>query len=357
MTTVFCVRCGDEVPEEELHDALCEACFLEEHEFSLLPEVVDLEACVHCGARRRGEEQWVDEDVPLPEAVRRAVGEALRVEQRMEDPQIFMDVLEEDPRNFTVQVVVDGLVEHVHVREPHTTRVRLKGATCTRCSRFHGGYFESIVQLRRGGDRGVEADEMRAARNIAQDVVERLRAKKGDRNAFILKEEELHGGLDLYIGTSRAGRVISRSIADAYGGRVTDSATLTGQQDGQDVYRVTYSVRLPPYRLGDLVVFQDALHIVRDVGSKHVRLQRLPDLAYVTEEQGDLEDAPVVRREELEEAVVVSHQGGEIQVLDPRSYETVTLEAPPDLPRDLETVQVARHGNRLAVLPPGADAT
>lgn len=353
---MFCVECGREVAEGDLRESLCSTCFLDSRSFTVAPDVVDLHVCVHCGARREGEEDWVDEDLPAVEAVQRAVGDRVRVERVVEDPHLYLDVATEDPRNYRVQVTVDGLVQGLHVEEHHQVRVRLKRDTCTRCSRFHGGYFEAIVQLRRDGDRPVDEEELVEAVEVADDVVERVRARRGDRNAFVLKEERIHGGLDLYIGTSKAARAIARAWSDAFGGRLGDSATLVGEEDGQEQYRVTYSVRLPAFRMGDVLEWRDELHEVRSISSKQVRLRRLADHVVSTAEQEDLEGAPVVPRSESRDAVVVSRGQDEIQVLDPWSYDTRTVSVASPPPAGTESVAVVRHGDTLAVLPgdPGA---
>lgn len=353
---MFCVECGEEVAEGDLRESLCPSCFLDSRSFTLAPDVVDVHVCVHCGARREGQEDWVDEDLPVVEAVQRAVGDRIRVERVVEDPHVYLDVETEDPRNYRVQVTVDGLVQGLHVEEHHQTRVRLKRDTCTRCSRFHGGYFEAIVQLRRDGDRDVDEAELEEAMGLADDVVDRVRSQRGDRNAFILKEERIHGGVDLYIGTSRAARAIAKAWSDAFGARLSDSATLVGEEDGQDQYRVTYSVRLPAYRVGDVLEWDDELHEVQSISSKQVRLRRLADHVVVTVEQDDLGEAPVVPRSESREAVVVSRGSSEIQVLDPWTYETRTVSVASPPPADRESVPVVRHGDAMAVLPGGSGA-
>jgi nonsense-mediated mRNA decay protein 3 len=352
---VFCVECGRDAPEEDLRESLCPSCFLDSRDFSLAPDVVDLHVCVHCGARKEGEEDWVDEDLPLLQAVQSAVGDRVRVERQVEDPHVYLDVETEDPRNYRVQVTVDGLVERLHMEEHHQVRVRLKRDTCTRCSRFHGGYFEAIVQLRRARDREVDEAELHQALEMAEDIVERVRAEQGDRNAFILKQERIHGGLDLYVGTSKAARAIAQALSNAFGGKLEDSATLVGEQDGQERYRVTYSVRLPAYRVGDVVEWDDELHQVRSVSSKRIRLRRLADHVVASAEQEDLEEAPVIPRDEARDAVIVSRGPDEVQVLDPWTYDTRTLSVGAQPPPGSESVEVVRHRDTLAVLPDGGD--
>lgn len=352
---MFCVECGDEVPDGELRDALCPRCFLSSTAWSSLPALVDVEVCVHCGARRRGGTAWVDEERPMEEVVEAAVREAMGVERRVEEPRVHMVIEPEDVRNHRAAVTVEGTVEGLEFHDEHETRVRLKNATCTRCSRFHGGYFESTVQLRRDGPDGLGTDELQEASRLVEAIVDRVRRVQGDRDAYVLRMEPHHGGLDVQLGTTAAGRAVARGLAEELGGRLGESPQLAGRKEGEDVYRMAYSVRVPPFRVGDVVVHDDAVLLVRSIGSKHVRAVLLPSLDAITVERDRLEHATVLKAADAEEAVVVSRRGREVQVLDPQTFRTVTVQAPPRLSRALETVPVHRYRDRLILRPPSLD--
>ncbi len=51
---MFCVVCGKET-DEELRRGECASCYLEKNVLASVKENVDVEVCVHCHARRRGE--------------------------------------------------------------------------------------------------------------------------------------------------------------------------------------------------------------------------------------------------------------------------------------------------------------
>jgi len=97
---------------------------------------------------------------------------------------------------------------------------------CPDCSRASGGYFEAIIQLR-GDAKKVEESAKK---------LERLLSNK----TFISKIEEMHGGVDLFVGNSRT----TSGILQELGFKPTISTKLFGKKEGKKLYRVTYAIGL-----------------------------------------------------------------------------------------------------------------
>lgn len=347
---MFCVECGEEAGDR-LVRGLCHECFRKKGGFSHVPPTVDFEVCVHCGARKRGE-QWVmlHRGEPWENVIEQSVLDAIDVERGFSVRGRRVEIEPEDERNYTVHVHVQGLAEGVRLEEEHTTRARIKNATCLRCSRYQGGYFEGIVQLR-ADRRDLTKEELRRMRLTASRVIERI-VDEGDPNAFVLKDEEVHGGLDVYVGTTGAGRTICKAIAQEYGGRVKEHPKLVGRsRDGQDMYRVTFAVRIPNYQPGEYVVYEDRVHEVVQITPKLVTLRALRDGRQIKVEWDVLENVPVLRRDEAKEAVVVSRSDGELQVLDPWTYATVSVLAPPGGAQGGDTIRVLKWEGELLAIP------
>ncbi|MHB8586180.1 MAG: 60S ribosomal export protein NMD3 [Thermoplasmatota archaeon] len=328
---VFCVACGKE--SEPLSErGLCRECFAERTTVVRLPEHVDVEMCVHCGSRKIGE-IWTPrgQGAPADDAQRARLAEeasadAAQIVRDIERPAVRAIAIQQDSRNYAVTVEVTGLVPPFPVKGSATTVARVKRATCLRCSRIQGGYFEGIVQLRATG-RKLIPDEFVQARRTADRVVERI-VDQGDRNAFVLKEEEQDGGLDIYMGTNNVGRVTAKAIAEAMGGKLTEHAKIVGVKDGLDLFRVTFSVKIPQYRSGDVVIVEDRPKIVQTIGTKTVTLRDAETMQIESVEREHFRPSRIIARSDAREAVVVTRRGSELDVLDPWTYATVTLRAP-----------------------------
>ncbi|MHC1635840.1 MAG: NMD3-related protein [Candidatus Methanospirareceae archaeon] len=227
----FCPKCGRR--NDEFIQSLCKECFLEEIK---LLEVGDLEitVCKRCnnyfkGRKRTSVEKEVEDFVK--KEIRRRYGYDVKVR-----------VEEEERRRGSVEVSLDieAEIEGVRIEERGKKRIILKRSVCERCNKQASGYYEAIVQIR-AKDRVPTEEEEEIATEIAHLLL-------GEAD-FISKIETLREGLDLYVSSIECGRKISREISKRLGGNITESRKLYGRKEGRNVYRVTFSVRLPTERL------------------------------------------------------------------------------------------------------------
>ncbi len=348
MPKPFCVVCGKET-DEELRSGVCAPCFLATNTLASLPEHVDVEVCVHCHSRKRGE-IWLPGFGSMEPIVEEAIREAVAWDKRTEKPRLDVEVTPEDERNFSVKVMARGVAEGLPFEQDLSTRSRIKGATCIRCSRIQGGYYEAIVQIR-ATKRDLEQSELRAIRVLASRFIERV-VEGGDRNAFVLRDLEEHGGLDIYMGTTNAGRMLARLVATEFGGKITDHAKTVGQKDGLDIIRLTFAVRLPEYRAGDYLILGDDVVEVTHIGIKTVGLMDVRNGRTRHVERPSLDRATILPRNEAKEAVIVTRATGELQVLDPWNYQTVSVLIPHGMEVVGDAVEVVKYEGELLVLRP-----
>lgn len=348
LSSVFCVVCGKET-DEELRGGECESCYLEKNVLATVKDHVDVEVCVHCHARKRGE-IWMQGHGSFEPIVVDAVHEAVGFAKVVQKARLDVDVRPEDERNFSVTILASGVADGVPFEKELKTRSRIKNATCLRCSRVQGGYYEAIVQVR-AAKREMDLPEKRAIKQLASRFIERI-VTEGDRNAFVLRDEDADRGLDIYMGTTNSGRMLAKAIATEYGGKTTEHAKTVGQKDGLDLIRMTFAVRLPEYRTGDIVLLQEQPFLVSSVGAKTVQLTELRTGKLRHVERAEVERALVLPPKDAREAVVVSAAGDELQLLDPWTYATVSVLRPASLQILGETVPVLKHDGELIIVPP-----
>ena len=254
-----------------------------------------------------------------------------------------------DPRNFEGEVEVtldiDGHEETVRDR----TIVRVKNTVCQRCSRQLGNYYESILQVR--------SPEKELEKSLQAEVLESVLDKvdqqsRSNRQIFISKVEEMHGGLDFYLSSISLGKGLSRDLVNEYGAELKESSTLVGRKDdGSDMYRVTYLVRMPVYKQGDVVLQNDVPHHIVSLSKNAVKLLNLRDFRIQTVKPADMRALKVVRkREEIQDAVVVNAGEGEAQVLHPGNFRTVDIRLPTGFQAG-ETVRVVEHEGEILLIP------
>ena len=144
--------------------------------------------------------------------------------------------------------------------------------------------------------------------------------------------ELVTGGVDVYLSSMSLGKSLARELADHYCAETKESPKLVGQTtDGQDMYRITYLVRLPEYHVGDVVRFQGHWCKLVRVSSGGGRVIDLMDFRERAVRRADMTEIKLYEAGgDLPEATVVSRSGEEIQVLDPHSFATVDLKVPAD---------------------------
>jgi nonsense-mediated mRNA decay protein 3 len=246
-----------------------------------------------------------------------------------------------------------GIVRENFVEEEVVVPVKISRETCTRCGRIAGDYYASTVQVR-AEDRTPTDEEIERAEEIAHDVVAEMEAT-GDRNAFVTEEGDTDDGVNLKVSTTNIGKKIAAKLVEEFGGSYSDSETLvTEDEDGEEVYRVTYAVRLPPYRPGEVIDPGDdggpvLVRSVRDT----LKGRRLATGERYEMPVEDLGDATRLgsREDAVETTLVAVEDDRAVQVLDPETYEPKTIARPGDLDADADTIRVLKHREGLHVLP------
>ncbi len=361
----FCPRCGDTVPDrsEPLPDAardgraaaLCDACYLDDFDLVDAPERIEVPVCATCGAVRRGS-SWRDvgardyTDVAV-DATREALGvhvDARAVEWGVDPEQV-------DENTVRMRCRFTGVVRETPVEAEATVDVKMSRGACDRCGRIAGGYHNALVQVRAVG-RTPTGEERSRAVDLAHAYVAEREAT-GDRNAFVTEVDEHADGVDVKISTAQMGQGVATRVTRELGGTAEHHPTLvTEDEDGDEVYRVTYAVRLPAFTPGDVVDPGDGGGpvLVRGVGDRVTGVRLASGERWTSSREAGLDpDARKVgeRSDAVETALVAVEDDHAVRVLDPKTYETVSVPRPDHLDADAETVPVLRSRAGLHVLP------
>lgn len=322
MTTLFCPKCGKDT--DNFYDNVCGQCFIGDKKLLECLAVLSARLCPTCGSVFKRGKWSLKEDES--ETIIDCVKNALKLEKQARNIELTLSPKQLDYSRYNIHIDAKAEIKGVAITASQDTEVRINWETCDTCSRISGGYFEGIVQIR--ADRRIPTkEELRRCRSIADDVAARAQ-EKGDRLAFIAKTEELDEGADLYVGSIKLGKQICRAVIDIFGGKFTESPKLVGQKNGEDLYRITFALRLPEFVRGDIISVDDRVIEVQSCG-KHVSGTDLDTGRRFIENFNDLlQVKKLSRRLDAVSAVLVADEGKTIQVMDPETFETVTLKRP-----------------------------
>jgi len=359
----FCPRCGDPVPTRaeplpgEPRDRdrrLCDACYFEDFALVDAPERIEVLVCSGCGAVHRGN-RWVDVDArDYTDVAVDEVREALGVHVDARNVTWAVDPEQVDENTIRMHCQFTGVVRETPLEESVVVPVKISRGTCDRCGRIAGGYYNAIVQVRATDRTPTAAERNRAVERAEAYIGDRESA--GDRNAFITEVEEVDDGVDIRISTTQMGEGVATRIVRELGGSVESYPTLvTEDGDGNEVYRVTYAVRLPKFTPGDVIAPDDDAGpvLVRSVSGnlKGVRLAS-GDPYEASFDDEELAARRLTTREDAVETTVVAVEDAHaVQVLDPETYEAKTVSRPTFFDADAETVPVVKTRAGLHLLP------
>ncbi len=342
---LFCPNCGQR-SDNEIDNGLCAQCFLDRFDLVKCQPILVAKVCTTCGSFLQDGKKWVKCD-PISIATA-TVRSQLHINPAAEDVHISF-APETLGENMRVYVHVGAMVKGMNVSKDIDVDVRIDRKSCDRCRLIAGGYYEAIVQLR-AENRFPTADERSKCKDIADNVINRL--QKRDRMTFISDIRELREGIDIYVVPTYAGEQISKAIIERFGGNFSRAAKLAGRREGRDLYRVSFAVRLPQFRVGDIISIGDHIIDITSMG-KRIIGTNLKTGTRFNSDLGDVVGAYLLcHRSDAKTTVLTMVQDDDIQVLDPDSYEPIILSRPTFLSaKGGDEISVIKTSNGIFVLP------
>ncbi len=318
----FCVKCGKDC--EEVIDGLCTDCFLEGRKLVSMPHHVNLQVCTNCGEYLVHDE-WCDSDrMKIVEDIGISQMSVVREARVVE---VGACVEEQDRNNYVVHVQASLEVSGVVVESECSVIVRIKNTVCKRCSRILGNYYESILQIR--------TNERDLSPGLRKEVLARVdhyvgQQSKTNRDIFVSKIESVQGGIDIYLSSIQLGKALAKFLTDSYSAETNEAAKLVGQtRDGQDMYRVTYLVRLPDFHVDDVVEFDGRNYVLTKVSNAGGRIIDLANFREKSIKRTEMNDLKVISKaEDLKDVTVISRSNRDLQVMHPTTYTTLDLQVP-----------------------------
>ncbi|MFB6068901.1 MAG: 60S ribosomal export protein NMD3 [Halobacterium sp.] len=359
--TSFCPRCGDPVEADgdgatRREQSLCDACYFDGFEFVDAPDRIEVQVCARCGAVHRGN-RWVDVDArDYTDVAVEETSEALGVHVEAEDVEWEVRPEQVDENTIRMHCLFSGVVRGDVRTEEVTVPVKVSRQTCKRCGRIAGDSYASVVQVRANG-RDPTSEETERATELAHQIVADMEAT-GDRNAFVTDVSEAESGIDVKLSTNKIGLKLARKLVEEFGGGFEDHETLvTEDEDGNEVYRVTYAVRFPEFTRGDVIDLADddgGPVVVRSVHGNLKGVRVTTGEPYeASYEDGDSPDARKLGSvaDATDATVVAVEDENSIQILDPETYESETVPRPDYVDPDASTVPALKSRAGLHVLP------
>ncbi len=339
-----CPKCGG--PSNE---GLCDLCALESTELLSCPERIEITVCSVCGAKLvKG--RWVPSQASVEKLAYDAACSAICAHEGLSKPNLDVKLVKTGATRYMAMVDLKGTFRSMPAEAERQFEVRILSMACDRCSRRAGRYFESTIQIRASLREPTER-EMEVSKKMAQEMTE-TGYKYGDQLSFVQDIKKTEGGIDIVLGSTQLGRQISKVISERFGGRLTETSKLVGRRDGRDLYRSTILVRLPRFKLGDIIRLKGVVHEVVGFDGKRIYLAALKGGHKTVVTDDEVEDAQMLgNRNKSRKATVVAGDGKMLEIMDPDTYKVILASRPKGLEvQPGQEVEIVRSGDEYIVL-------
>ncbi len=241
-----------------LIEGLCAECYLSENRLVKAPDNLVLKVCNTCSGyllNNSFRDIVLDPRSEYLEGAKELVSSEIEVLQesaegiRFEDFEdsegvdVSFDAEYTSPEDIMVELEV--WVKFFNTENPlhdqDRVRVKLSKTTCEVCQKQKTGYYEALLQIR--GKDEIPEEKLRKILKKLQAKFQKTYGK--NRDEFVAKIQQKHGGLDLYTSSADVAKELGRFIKYEYGAKLEESAELVGEtDDGQRKYRVTVLARI-----------------------------------------------------------------------------------------------------------------
>ncbi len=317
----FCPKCGKATG----HEGLCTECRIGNTPWFVCDRRVKSIHCPSCGAVKQVN-TWTDTELNRADLAPEIAKTAIHFHPDIRKPSVEVTVQDNTPNRSTATLSLKGLLNNTPLEGTCTVEIIWHKEQCDRCNRISGSYYEGIVQVRADG-RLPSIFELQMADGIAQQVEDSLQAG-GERLSFIADSNETREGLDITVGSQHIGTLISQGIIAQLGGRFTTHPKLVGEKNGRQLYRITYSVRLPRFQKQDVVFSRGRYLELTRIESSHIRAQDLAGGTPTSVREEDIERLVGNRRDAVP-ALVVFADSHIMGILDPETCQTKELRKAP----------------------------
>ncbi len=341
---MFCVECG--VEGEIYKNGVCLNCYLKNKKFSKGPAILDLPICIHCQGYKY-KNTW--NNYLLDDTLRRIVKNNFEISKELRNTNINID-FNEASNGLDCTIYISGLIQEKEINEEHKLIVRLRKTVCDVCSRQFGGYHEAIIQIRTE-KRKFSKEELIDIKETVETLIKNMQ-DKGNRTLFIADIADEHGGLDFYISDKNAAFTISKALLDKYGGYIKKSSTNTGMKDSKQIYKITYLVRIPPYKKGDFIQIGNIYYQIKNLNTNKIKLINLSTWEENSLDIKNLEKVRILDTKDLlRQMIIVSQTKSELQLMDEKTYELHNVKKPKEIEYLTKKIEVIKIDNFLFVSP------
>ena len=323
----FCVRCGRELPPDQLIRGYCIECFKEYIGVFKQPPELSVVMCPKCLSWLfKGE--WLA-PADLKDVIKTISASELNKYIRDELALVDLEVISIREELGVLRASLNLYLKSdtATFTTTHEVPVSIKYRTCPRCISKTAGKYTHLIQVR--------FTRKNPPEYILKDVQSLL--QKITPEASIVGIEYSEGGIDLELDDAAIAKRIVQAITREYAAKLTTTfkATRFDHRKGTWIGIVTYSLRIPVFERGDIVIYKNTIRVVEDVRKGRIVLS---DPSTGTREEISLSlywtgDLKYPSRIEIERYYVKSVEGDRIIAVNRDTGSEITIKRRRETPQ------------------------
>jgi nonsense-mediated mRNA decay protein 3 len=321
---MFCPECGN--TDLPLIEGICQNCFLKGFSILKIPESIEVTVCAHCNAKFE-EGKWEESELPEEEIIYRSLERSIILDPHVDENKVDIELEILQMRGTIAECYIEAVanVFGEEIIQSFETQVRLKRDVCPTCSKQQSGYYESVVQFR-ADERELTESEYKESDEIVDKTLANRYYK--DKLAYLVQKAKLKEGIDYYIGSYKSGKKIAIAIQEEFGGIIKESPRLISQDKstGKGLYRIWISIRLPRFKKGDFIRYQDKNSEVLAIDGKRILINDLATQEQIAVKWKEYNNIKYLKsHESIESTTILSKSPTNIQILDPDDFSVVDM--------------------------------
>lgn len=227
-----CPRCGK--PHDVFIEGICSNCYLEKTPLVFFNKDLFFEQCKFCG-KVKYLTRWIEFN---PEMLDEYVKS--HVKSKMVKQFEFTFDLNEEEKRWVGTGHTTGTLDGAVLEQDVPFEIKKRGGVCDACMKLRSEYFEATVQIRFEGKK--DHDRIKTVVREAQQFL--AAREKDDALAVLMGVKPDKKGVDLIIGSKKAGRDLANYLGKNSKDPIMNSSSLIGVLNGKAKKRFTFCVRL-----------------------------------------------------------------------------------------------------------------
>lgn len=325
-----CIKCG----KKGEFDTLCKKCFLKQNPILEGFKDISITLCVVCN-KYLHKNKWITYlTIKIP--IQQIVKDKLKINPTYKLENISVaPLLPKYKKGPGLKLDAEARVKimasapgYAELSEQYVIPVKLDFTYCKKCGKSGTDYFEAILQIRNPN-------------NAAVDYVEAAIKAQSSRGVFSTKQKRTKSGIDYYMTEVKCTKTLATELQSKFGGELKISAKLHTRDKitSKEVYRVNAMLRLPDFKLGDIVLVDKIPIKITKMGKKIFGKNLL------TDKQTSID--PKSRPKILDiHKTSVSKTYPALEVLHPETYQSIAVENPKKL-KSSQKVKVVEANKQL----------